>query len=259
MEINLLKEYKKRGFIDSIEKFEKYKLEYLAKEITKNYKYTGLTKLLYKWFIWIFITDDYLENSSNTIETKNELIKNLVDMNKSVHFLVIKYIEICDIIKKEFSKIYPKFILKMHEYLKAVYVSQILSINNKFKNVQEFLNNRILESGAGILLTFIEMESYNLIPEKLVENISIIITLTNDMHSYEKEKKNKENNNLIIYLMEIENKTYQIALKIVQDKLDDEYNKFNKLSDHYPFKELLKDLLTANKNWHILTNRYINN
>lgn len=260
MELNLLKEYKKEGFIESIEKFEKYKLEYLAKEITKNYKYNSLTKLLYKWFIWIFITDDYLERQTTKLEIKNELIRNLVNNIKSDNLLVIKYIELCDIIKKAYPKIYPRFILKMHEYLKAVYVSQVSSINNKYKNITEFLNNRVIESGSAILLTFIEMETYEIIPEKIVENISIIITLTNDIYSYSKEIENGEHNNLIIYLMENnennESIDYQKASKIVHEKLNDEYRKFNKIIEKYNYKDYLKDLIFANKNWHMITNRY---
>lgn len=258
MELNLLKEYKKQGYIDSIEKFEKYKLDYLAKEITKNYKYNSLTKLLYKWFIWIFITDDYLEKQTTSLELKNELITNLVTNTKCDNLLVIKYIELCDIIKKAYPKVYPRFILKMHEYLKAVYISQVSSINNKYKDITDFLNNRIIESGSKILLTFIEMETYEIIPEKIIENISIIITLTNDIYSYTKEKQNGEHNNLIIYLMEnAENIDYSKASKIVHDKLNEEYSKFNKIIEKYNYKDYLKDLIFANKNWHMLTNRYI--
>jgi len=101
------------------------------------------------------------------------------------------------------------------------------------------------------------METYEIIPEKIVENINIIITLTNDIYSYSKEIENGEHNNLIIYLMENdESLDYQKASKIVHEKLNDEYHKFNKLIEKYNYKEYLKDLIFANKNWHMITNRY---
>ena len=101
------------------------------------------------------------------------------------------------------------------------------------------------------------METYEIIPEKIIENISIIITLTNDIYSYTKEKQNGEHNNLIIYLMEnVENIDYSKSSKIVHDKLNEEYSKFNKIIEKYNYKEYLKDLIFTNKNWHMLTNRY---